>query len=647
MPGKNPFSGKSVPGGTIAELNARGTNKGPIWAAQRMPWVHLSGFASSCGQYNPISSKLETASSTRYESNFARTKPVITGVEVKKQGELGTTRACTINLTAFTDQQLIELQKCYFISGMTARVQWGWSIACTGQTAPSPVMGAMDDGTAICTMQGIAGGNPAYDGLQGLITNFSYKLTNDGYWECTIDLTSAAEAVQDGKVSVHSNCDCSRVFKSEEGEDVTAKRSLLWTWLFDINAQAQNDEDCVYLGNNVGKNHERGWKVSAGNYEGEDRTDSGGSDQASLNPNYDTTEGYISWYTLEAAINTYSIPTAGGKHTIGKVMSTDLILPSHPYLDSGDPRVCVLAGSPRTAAAIGKDDWNWKQNDPGGGWTASSFDFGSTVMLNCIFLMQELKSVEDGDNKISTFLRNVLKKVSNVCGGYFSEYLEVVSTTENCNDKSDVPLVSIVDIRKYTPASIYSIPTKANNSVIRDLKLDMKLPGAMKTQAVYANGAKQNGKQTKCDGIPFRAFGVGASVIDGCRPQALQEPPCDCDQAPSSVEAEPKSFEKIFEEMYGCVDNTTTQAAIAAVAEKVNTNDDANEKCKGMPLAFDFGFTVDGVGGFAFGQLITSDRIPSTVRNNFDFQITAVEHSITAQDWTTSVSTVARFKNPG
>ena len=150
MAGSNPFGPKSVPGTTQAELNARGTVKGPIWGAQRMPWVDLRGFASSCGGYNPISSKLSTGPGTRYEAGYVRTRPVITEVQVKKQGELGTTRSCTVNLTAFTDEQLIDLQKCYFIPGMTVRVQWGWSVSCTGVAAPQPLAGPMPDPTAIC-----------------------------------------------------------------------------------------------------------------------------------------------------------------------------------------------------------------------------------------------------------------------------------------------------------------------------------------------------------------------------------------------------------------------------------------------------------------------------------------------------------------
>jgi len=145
MAGGNPFGKKNVPNATREEITARGTVKGPIWAAQRMPWVDLRGFASTCNGYKTISSKLDTGPGTRYEEGYKRTKPVITQVQVKKQGELGTTRSCTVDLIAFTDEQLIALQKCYFIPGMTVRVQWGWSESCAGGKAPAPLAGAMSD----------------------------------------------------------------------------------------------------------------------------------------------------------------------------------------------------------------------------------------------------------------------------------------------------------------------------------------------------------------------------------------------------------------------------------------------------------------------------------------------------------------------
>ena len=648
----NLFSLKSVPGGTRAELTARSTVKGITWAAQRFPWVHISSMSSACGEFKTMSSKLTGAIGDSYESGLVRPKPVITGVKVKKQGELGTTRSCTVELKAFTDTQLIALQKCYFIPGMTVRVQWGWSVSATGGVAPSPVEGGLSDGVAICQMQKKAGSSAIYDGLQGLITNFNFKLNNENEWDCSFELVAAAEATGDGKVAVHNDkCSgCERTYKSEDengdSKDVVEKKSLLGTFFYDVDTDASDGEtgfgdfksklSSIMEGNAA--------VIAGGNYEGEDRDGTGGSAQSAWSMgNFDTTEGYISYSTLEAAINRYAFPTAGGKFILGKVISTDLMVKSHPKLESGDPRICLIPGSPMLSKQTG-DNWNWKGSVPSI-WSPDEIDFGG-IMINCVFLIQELKAVEDGDNKVHTFLTNVVKKISNTCGGYWNDMLELVSTTEDCANPKDVPTLSLVDLRKFAPQSAYAVPTNPNNSVIRDLKLDMKLTGAMKSQALYSNGAKQSGKGSKCDTIAFSPFGLadaGSIAVDG-KPKAATPPPCDCSSTKQAGKSEKKSFSEIFDEMWDVVDNGTTGAAIAAVADAVNGGDDVKEKCAGMPLPFDFGFTVDGVGGFAFGQCITSDRIPPAVKNAFDFQITSVEHDISIQDWTTTVSTVARFK---
>jgi hypothetical protein len=648
----NLFSLKSVPGGTQNELTARSTIKGITWAAQRFPWVHISSMSSACGEFKTMSSKLTGAIGDSYESGLVRPKPVITGVKVKKQGELGTTRSCTVELKAFTDTQLVALQKCYFIPGMTVRVQWGWSVSATGGVAPEPVVGGLPDGVAICQMQKKAGSSAIYDGLQGLITNFNFKLNSENEWDCSFELVAAAEATGDGKVAVHNDkCSgCERTYKSEDesgdSKDVVEKKSLLGTFFYDVDSDASDGEMGFgdFKGNLSPIMEGNAAVIAGGNYEGEDRDGTGGSAQSSFSGgNYDTTEGYISYSTLEAAINRYAFPTSGGKFILGKVISTDLMVKSHPKLKSGDPRICLIPGSPQLSKQTSMT-WNWMGSVPSI-WSPDEINFGG-IMINCVFLIQELKAVEDGDNKVHTFLTNVVKKISNTCGGYWNDMLELVSTTEDCANPKQVPTLSLVDLRKFTSAAAYAVPSNPNNSVIRDLKLDMKLTGAMKSQALYSNGAKQNGKGAKCDTIAFSPFGLadaGSIAVDG-KPKAATPPPCDCSSTKQAGKSEKKTFDEIFEEMWDVVDNGTTGAAIAAVTDAVNGGDDVKEKCVGMPLPFDFGFTVDGVGGFAFGQCITSDRIPPAVKNAFDFQITSVEHDISIQDWTTTVSTVARFK---
>lgn len=654
----NLFSLKAVPGNTKKELDARSGIKGVEWAAKRFPWIRVSSMSSACTKYNPLGSATGGGSIDQSYSigESYRPAPTVESVSVKKQGELGTTRSCKVSIKAFTDSQLVELQKCYFIPGMTIRVQWGWSVAATGKKSASPVTGVLSDPLAICQMKKQAAESAIYDGLQGLVTNFDYKLSSDGYWDCSVEMVAATEAVGGGKVAVNNEeCSCTRTFKvqGEDGEskDATEKKSLLHTFFFDVNADASDGEESFSDHKfNLLFDMEPGFGspvIAGGNYEGEDRDASGGSAQSAWSlGNYDTTEGYISWRTLEAAVNRYAIPTADRQYTLGRVASQDLLVRGHLYLESGDPRVCVIPGSIELAAAIGAGNWNWNGNVPEV-WNSTEFDYGG-IMLNCVFLMQELKAVEDGDNRIHTFLTNVLKKVSNVCGGYFTDMLEIVSTTEDCENPVSVPTLSVVDIRKFEAAQAYIIPSQPGNSVIRDLKLDMQLTGAMKSQALYSNGSKQTGKGTKCDTVGFKPFGLAGdgAIKDYAKPKAATPPPCDCETSKQAGKSEEKTQAEIFEEMYLCVDNGTTGAASSNVAEKVNGEEDVDEKCAGVPLPFDFGFTCDGVGGFAFGQTVSSDRIPANIASAFDFQITTVEHEVTIQDWTTSVSTVARFKKP-
>ena len=102
-----------------------------------------------------------------------------------------------------------------------------------------------------------------------------------------------------------------------------------------------------------------------------------------------------------------------------------------------------------------------------------------------------------------------------------------------------------------------------------------------------------------------------------------------------------------MDEMLDVVNDTTTTAAnnalIDAVSKDIGTDD--SYLCGGIILPFNFEFTVDGIGGFKFGQIVSSTRIPASLRENYVWQVTAVEHTMNIQDWTTTVKTVARY-NP-
>jgi len=64
--------------------------------------------------------------------------------------------------------------------------------------------------------------------------------------------------------------------------------------------------------------------------------------------------------------------------------------------------------------------------------------------------------------------------------------------------------------------------------------------------------------------------------------------------------------------------------------------------CLTLAYPFDLSLTLDGIGGFRWGQYITVDKLPERYKltqggNTFVWQVTAVDHTITPNDWVTEV----------
>ena len=63
-----------------------------------------------------------------------------------------------------------------------------------------------------------------------------------------------------------------------------------------------------------------------------------------------------------------------------------------------------------------------------------------------------------------------------------------------------------------------------------------------------------------------------------------------------------------------------------------------------MPFPLNFSATIDGIEGFVFGNVITTNYLPAVYQTTkLAFTVTKVEHLIANNDWTTILSTVCRL----
>ncbi len=675
------FSKKDLPEPLKKEIIQRTTKAGIVWSAKRFPWIHITSLSSTCNKKN---SRLKTLSSvpnnttsissnillSTYEKVGASIRPVavVTNVQVKKQGELGTTRKVTINLSAFSDEQLIELQTCYFVPGLSCRVEWGWNEDCFGNKSTGPIGLSLElpDAEIIAAMRKRASQETHYDGIQGLVTNFSYGLTKDNIWECSLEIIAAAESFGRSSVVVqNSDCaNCARKYKSEDtGKEKVETKSLLYTFFKDMyddfdkcySVMKPRIDKILAIPNWTGEGEPVNVScLSEWEYEGNQRLDSGEEDNSLLaNVLGDVQEGFVSWPTLEALINLRAIPySKNGEYVVGRIVSPmHTPITYHPAVFSTDPRVCIILGPQRGKTeryiAHQKGDTTEAPTPPDNESTLTL----QHIHLNIVFVMSVLKSLEKDvpeNMSIHNFVMTLLNRVNEVCGSLWQ--FELINRTD-VNLKGG-PCVAVIDAKSSTgskPLEAFSLPALPEDSILREMKLDMKMTDSMKSQALYSNANQQSTKTVGgggCGSNVFKPFGLNKAQSLNMKQKATEDPDCSCDESSNDALPELTVDEWIDDELYSHVDDSSTSGARNALinifSKDIKKGTDTH--CKGMILPFEFSFTLDGIGGFGFGQMVSCNRIPESVREGYEWQVTTVEHSITPNDWSTTVSTVCRYK---
>lgn len=634
------FDLKAVPGTTQAQIKARGEPAGIKWAATRFPWIHVTSRSKLCTDFITLDSKNGGSSYFGIGNSDLRPKPIVTGLDVKKQGELGTTRRATVKLTAFSDADVVSLQKCYFIPGMSVMVQWGWSVDVNGGTV-TDVGFAGSDIQVSKQLRTRSEGNPCFDGLQGIVTTFSFNLTEQNVWECSIEITAAAESILEVSAeNMECSSDCAR--QDKEKKKPAKAHSGLWTFFYDL------FDDFEKASGRYGSYGKFGlYKIMAAGRDADGNEVTSLLEDMNVNDK-DTEEPFITWATLEYLINKNIIGKGIGgdpkQNPVGRLDTKNggMMLKSTPSTESSDPRVCIVGNSPN-ASKIYKPS---KGITPAPAWGPKEIDL-SNIMVNCMFLLGEVRAMEQSSDKsLSTLLKNILSKINVACGDLWS--FGIVS---HPSTNSDTPVVCIVDTNvtgDATPAA-YEFPSKPNNSAIRSFSLNLKLAEGMKTQALYAS--KAAGSDTKCTGYGVAAFGSGGGTLSDINTaitkKTTKKKECDCVGANEKAQSLDlnAAFDILDDNGEGEVTDESCDTVRVLIKEAVDGKRaaDTPQECKGTPLPFELAISLDGIGGFGFGQVVTAQRIPAAIKANFIHQVTAVEHSVTAQDWVTTVNTIARL----
>lgn len=373
------------------ELDSRAlANLNPTnhWTS-RTPWIHMISNAIVRGADPKLRTQyaLYSGNLTSFENSYHvdandrfkfRPRPGITSAKVEFKGTMGSTKSTTVNFQCWTLDDLMILEKLYMVPGMSIILEWGWSTNTNGDKI-QPLAGFKELPSenknyineimkVILKYRKSWAGN--YDGLVGIVTNFSYTLNDNLGFDCQIEIISPGEMwLEQNSTNISQGCSDNDNDKQKKQSNLEHKFHSFYTEYKDtkkIDLQNKNTKtvSCV----------QQNWEVEAREYDKQLRTwwqsvTTGIADK--IDPTRNSTEVYISWgtfvKTLNTNINLYWITDTSGNVSIklddagsNPKLGLDLIpVTILPKYMSTDPRICTF--KPKNVdPEIGKETNNKK-----------------------------------------------------------------------------------------------------------------------------------------------------------------------------------------------------------------------------------------------------------------------------------------------
>lgn len=193
---------------------------------QKMPWIKLTsainvGSSDELARLNILTNGINLAGSSEvagYQDTSLgiRPKPGITSMNLNTHNRYGSLRTATVQFIIHSVEQLNIYEQLFMRPGYSALLEWGHSKYLDAKTSAYKVK---DIPTLIDFFKGE--GSPKtktelygkidalrkeynynYDGMYGLIKNFSWSIQQDGTYACSVDIVSIGSTLESLNINV-------------------------------------------------------------------------------------------------------------------------------------------------------------------------------------------------------------------------------------------------------------------------------------------------------------------------------------------------------------------------------------------------------------------------------------------------------------
>ena len=652
------LTGGPMPPSITTELAARGTSTpNSKWRVEKKSWMQISS-NSNQGEMKIGGFEKRKVADFYETQNPMVVQPVMNGISVNSTGTGGSMRKATVTFTLYSLEQLKKAQLSYFVPGLTALVQWGWSIDSGGNATgrlSTPLKGSFV--SAQETVFSHIGKNPSMDAMLGLISTFNWSFDpSSKSYNCELTLDSPGKAYISGPVDISN--------KSDNGctsKDAVDKGDGTGTWM----KVALKDIAERNMVTNVP------WMPGGIHCGGTLRLAEDSKEEASVFSKLasffgsPTINHYVTWAWWESAIVSGLSPVSP---QYGENSSNTLLgdtqqkkwSSKHVWrLDSSGsrmkcPKLLPYASSdPWIALIPGRFHWQaGNATTPGGikesaGLPNAMGTFGSgylllgKVLLNTYFLWNTFLDCKT----IDEYVLKVANKVNDVCGGFWN--IELV------DDPMDASTMRIID-SNYAPAKTGApkITVYGTDSCARSWGISTDIPPALRNSVMMGSqknkGGKANNNNQPSNAYLSYAKTVSDNLMGEQKLKTVREPGEECANGqPKSHNQDPGSLKAAAKDALANLaenrDDETVDEAKGAM-KALYSADNAPADNGGCIIPIGFQGTFDGIGGMNWGQLFTIPQASTLLPPDYAFQVTSVKHTVSQGDWTTSIESALRLK---
>jgi hypothetical protein len=520
-------------------------------------------------------------------------KPHLESLRISPQADWGTVVRSEL---VFKVYSLADLNECqpFFDLGSDIKILYGWNKA-------GPAAGTQGE-------------------LNAVIFNFSHQLDSSGGYTCTVQAMSKGLAITAGASTTGKTGNSNEV----QADSIKSDPVLNLLKSFEIFKKLNPDgvtgaipvntiNELIGLGvANIPEN-----LLKSINDDSDEKEKSG-------------TQLYISLEKLINQINT--ILFSGDKRYICDDIVTRGYTksPGELLYISGDPTKVLFPGYVNYGNVKIGFETNYKTEFLSGDLSKTMISIDYLIDVYQKMFDKKESTAKSKDLTISNFITQVLSTIQECSGTRFS--LGIYQNPKNQNELyiTDSSYVG-EDTKSVTPYEITSI---TQGGIARNLNAQTDLSpemisaafatslssiGAVRTFDPNSNTESTDTDSTNLQTLQRNIFLAGAMIGESTKSESSS--------ADNNMTTLISNLQTALKELY-----------------QFESRDKKSQSSKGLIYPLNLSFTLDGVNGLSFGNSITTNYLPSAYKKGeIGFTITAVEHSISGNNWETIINTVMRI----